>query len=196
MLARACQQALNKKVLVDTLHHEHMSPGARPDVAVIRGAHDRLHDRLLEVKVVSPLSSSPDQTAADGAYSAFANTAPDHRRHILGCGAVGNRAAVPAKYAGALEKGNTVTPCIFETFGGFEGSAVNLLNELSKAARAKTPPGQEPPGQPATSSRTGHNYFHGRCSWASPTRSSRARARRPRRSRRVTAAALKRAAVT
>ena len=46
---------------------------------------------------------------------------------------------------GALEKGNTVTPCIFETFGGFEGSAVNLLNELSKAARAKTPPGQEPP---------------------------------------------------
>ena len=146
MLARACQQqALNKKVLVDTLHHEHMSPGARPDVAVIRGAHDRLHDRLIEVKVVSPLSSSPDQTAADGAYSAFANTAPDHRRHILGCGAVGNRAAVPAKYAGALEKGNTVTPCIFETFGGFEGSVVDLLNELSKAARAKTPPGQEPP---------------------------------------------------
>ena len=29
--------------------------------------------------------------------------------------------------------------------GGFEGSVVSLLNDLSKAARAKTPPGQEPP---------------------------------------------------
>ena len=58
------------------------------------------------------------------------------------------------------------------------------------------PPARSLPGPPATSSRTGHNYFHGKCSWASPTRSSRERARRPRRSRRVTAAALKRAAVT
>ena len=29
--------------------------------------------------------------------------------------------------------------------GGFEGGVVDLLNNLSKAARAKTPPGQEPP---------------------------------------------------
>ena len=60
---------------------------------------------------------------------------------------IGNRAAVPAKYAprARSRKGNTVVPCIFETFGGFEGSVVHLLNDLSKAARAKTPPGQEPP---------------------------------------------------
>ena len=63
----------------------------------------------------------------------------------MGCQAVGGRAAVPAKYQGAFEKGNTVVPCIFETFGGFEGGVVDLLNNLSKAARAKTPPGQEPP---------------------------------------------------
>ena len=41
--------------------------------------------------------------------------------------------------------GNTVVPCIFETFGGFEEGVVSLLNDWSKAARAKTPPGQEPP---------------------------------------------------
>ena len=63
----------------------------------------------------------------------------------MGCESIGNRAAVPAKYAGAFEKGNTVKPCIFETFGGFESTVVGLLNDLSKAARAKTPPGQEPP---------------------------------------------------
>ena len=66
-----------------------------------------------------------------------------------GCESVGmNRAAAfsgQTKYAGAFERGNTVVPCIFETFGGFEGSVVHLLNDLSKAARAKTPPGQEPP---------------------------------------------------
>ena len=27
---------------------------------------------------------------------------------------------IASQYAGALGKGNTVTPCIFETFGGFE----------------------------------------------------------------------------
>ena len=52
---------------------------------------------------------------------------------------------IASQYAGALGKGNTVTPCIFETFGGFESTVVGLFNDLSKAARAKTPPGQEPP---------------------------------------------------
>ena len=145
VLSKACRQALNKTVLVDTLQHEHFSPGARPDVCVLRGALDKQHQLLLEVKVASPVSSNPELTSTDGAYSSFANTAPDLLRGIMGCPAVGGRAAVPAKYQGAFEKGNTVVPCIFETFGGFEGGVVDLLNNLSKAARAKTPPGQEPP---------------------------------------------------
>ena len=89
---------------------------------------DKLHQLLLEVKVASPVSSNPELTSTDGAYSSFANTAPNLPRGIK---AVGGRAAVPAKYQGAFEKGNTVVPCIFETF---EGGVVDLLNNLSKAA--------------------------------------------------------------
>ena len=44
-----------------------------------------------------------------------------------------------------MRANHTVTPCIFEVFGGFEESACDLLNEWAKRARGKTPPGEEPP---------------------------------------------------
>ena len=91
------------------------------------------------------LSSNEGATGEAGAYSAFANTAPELVRGIVGCEAVGGRAAVEAKYTGALAKNHTVTPCIFEVFGGFEGSVVSLLNDWAACARNKTPPGEEPP---------------------------------------------------
>ena len=34
---------------------------------------------------------------------------------------------------------------IFETFGGFEESAVRVLNDWARLARGKTPEGEEPP---------------------------------------------------
>ena len=52
---------------------------------------------------------------------------------------------MPAKYAGALEKGHTVVPVIIETFGGMAPDAVSLLNRWAARARGKTPPGEEPP---------------------------------------------------
>ena len=81
----------------------------------------------------------------DGAWAAFGNTSAELRRHILGCPAIGNRAAVPAKYAAAMRKGHDVRPAIFECFGGFDTEAVGLLNEWGARARGKTPPGEEPP---------------------------------------------------
>ena len=80
-----------------------------------------------------------------GTYAAFANTAPERRRGILGCQAIGGRDAVPAKYAGAHAKGHTVVPCIFEVFGGMERDTVDLLNAWAAKARGKTPPEVEPP---------------------------------------------------
>ena len=117
VLARAARSALNRKVLGDTFQHEHFSKGARPDAAIIRGAADGLHHNLLEVKVVNPVSST-DATPPEGAFAAFVGE-PDLRRKILGCPAVDGRDAVAAKYADALSRGHTVTPCIFEVFGGF-----------------------------------------------------------------------------
>jgi hypothetical protein len=82
------------------------------------------------MKVVCPLSSVPDGTSDEGALVSFGNTAAGLRRGILGADAVGGREAVrvTAKYSGALAKGHTVVPCIFEVFGGFDGGAVDLLN--------------------------------------------------------------------
>ena len=144
MLARAAKQAhTGKKVLVDSLESESFSPGARPDVAVLRGAG--LKHLLLEVKVVCPLSSNPSSTGEAGTYAAFANTAPELQRHNLGCGAIGDRAATDAHYHGAIENGHTVELFIVETFGGFEESAVRVLNDWARLARGKTPEGEEPP---------------------------------------------------
>ena len=145
MLARAARQALNLRVTHDSLEHESYSPGARPDVAIHRGHPDRLHMQLLEVKVVCPLSSNPESTGEDGSWAAFGNTSARLRREILGCPAIGNRAAVPAKYANAMRAGHDVRPAIFECFGGFDTEAVKLLNEWGSRARGKTPPGEEPP---------------------------------------------------
>ena len=44
-----------------------------------------------------------------------------------------------------MRLGHTVVPVIFETFGGFEAGAVNLLNDWARLARGKTPEGEEPP---------------------------------------------------
>ena len=144
LLARAAAQAhTGKKILVDSFESESFSPGARPDVAVLRGAG--LKNLLLKVKVVCPISSNPSSTGEAGTFASFANTAPELRRGIEGCPAIGGREATDAKYAGAMRLGHTVVPVIFETFGGFEAGAVDLLNDWARLARGKTPEGEEPP---------------------------------------------------
>ena len=45
-------------VEVDSFEHESYSKGARPDINIVRGARDGVHNRLLEVKVVCPISSN------------------------------------------------------------------------------------------------------------------------------------------
>ena len=47
----------------------------------------------------------------------FANTAPELRRGIEGCPAIGGREATDAKYAGAMRLGHTVVPVIFDFWG-------------------------------------------------------------------------------
>jgi hypothetical protein len=145
ILARAARQALATPVHVDSLAHEAYSAGARPDVTIWRGAPDRLHHRLLEVKVVCPISINEEATGEAGSYAGFANTSPALRRGIMGCESVGGRDPVAPHYADALRKGHDVQPCIFEIFGGFDEGAVKLLNEWGARARGKTPPGEEPP---------------------------------------------------
>ena len=106
------------------------SPGARPDVRI------RLRTRkykLLEVKVLCPISSNPASTGHAGTYAAFANTAPAKREEVA------------AKYAPAKTNGHDTTPCVFEVFGGAAPEVVSLLGEWGRAARSKTPPGEEPP---------------------------------------------------
>ena len=94
---------------------------------------------------VSPLASRSDRVGHAGTFAAFGNTRASLRRGILGCEAVGDRAATPAHYADALGNGHTVTPCIFEVFGGFDSATVELLNRWAAKARGKTPPEVEPP---------------------------------------------------
>ena len=95
--------------------------------------------------MLCPISSNSTATGEAGAYAAFANTAPEKRREILGGEAVSGREAKPAKYEAAMRANHTVTPCIFEVFGGFEEPVCNLLNNWAARARGKTPPGEEPP---------------------------------------------------
>ena len=112
------------------MQHEVYSPGARPDVKI------RLRTRkfkLLEVKVLCPISSNLDRTGYAGTYAAFANTCP------------AKRAEVAEKYAPATANGHTVTPCVFEVFGGAAPEVLSLLEGWGRAARSKTPPGVEPP---------------------------------------------------
>ena len=94
--------------------------------------------------MVCPLASDPEATGEEGSYAAFANSR-HLRRGILGCEAVGGRAAVDAKYRAALDTHHTVVPVITEVFGGVEADTVSLLNGWAARARGKTPPGEEPP---------------------------------------------------
>ena len=153
MLARAAKQAhTGKKVLVDSLESESFSPGARPDVAVLRGAG--LKHLLLEVKLVCPLSSNPSSTGEAGTYAAFANTAPELQRHNLGCGAIGDRAATDAHYRGAIENGHTVELFIVETSAlRRERCAFSMTGRAWRAARR--PRARSRRGRRATSSPTG-----------------------------------------
>ena len=130
VLARAARQALNAKVQTEDMQHEVYSPGARPDVRI------RLRTRkfkLLEVKVLCPISSNPGLTGHAGTYAAFANTAPAKREEVA------------AKYAPAKINGHDVTPCVFEVFGSAAPEVMQLLEDWGRAARSKTPPGEEPP---------------------------------------------------
>ena len=89
--------------------------------------------KLLEVKVLCPISSNPDRTGYAGTYAAFANTCP------------AKRAEVAEKYAPAATNGHDVIPCVFEVFGGAAPEVLSLLEGWGRAARSKTPPGVEPP---------------------------------------------------
>ena len=53
---RDARGALQRPV-TDPSQHEKFSPGARPDVAVKRGAPDGLHWLLFEVKVATPIAT-------------------------------------------------------------------------------------------------------------------------------------------
>ena len=89
--------------------------------------------KLLEVKVLCPISSNPDRTGYAGTYAAFANTAPAKREEVA------------EKYAPAKTNGHDITPCVFEVFGGAAPEVMRLLEGWGRAARSKTPPGVEPP---------------------------------------------------
>ena len=83
--------------------------------------------------MLCPVSSNADRTGYDGTYAAFANTAPAKRDEVA------------SKYAPAKTLGHEVLPCVFEVFGGAAPEAMRLVSEWSRAARAQTPPGEEPP---------------------------------------------------
>ena len=121
VLARAARQALNAKVQTEDMQHEVYSPGARPDVRI----HIRTRKyKLLEVKVLCPISSNPANTGYAGTYAAFANTAP------------AKRGEVAEKYAPARANGHDVTPCVFEVFGGAAPEVLSLLEGWGRAARS------------------------------------------------------------
>ena len=88
---------------------------------------------LLEVKVLCPISSNAALTKHEGTFAAFANTAPAKREEVAD------------KYAPARGKGHDVTPCVFEVFGGAAPEVIRLLDTWGRAARSRTPPGEEPP---------------------------------------------------
>ena len=130
VLARAARQALNAKVDTEDVQHQVYSPDARPDVRIKTRTRSF---KLLEVKVLCPISSNPELTGYEGTFAAFANTAPRKREEVA------------AKYAPAASKGHPTTACVFEVFGGAAPEVVRLLDDWSVAARNKTPPGEEPP---------------------------------------------------
>ena len=68
-----------------------------------------------------------------GTYAAFANTASAKREEVA------------AKYAPAKTNGHDVSPCVFEVFGSAAPEVMQLLEDWGRAARSKTPPGEEPP---------------------------------------------------
>ena len=41
--------------------------------------------------------------------------------------------------------GTNCTPCVFEVFGSAASEVMQLLEDWGRAARSKTPPGEEPP---------------------------------------------------
>ena len=142
--AAAARQALCKRVKTDDFESESFSPGARPDI-VVYDARGRNRHTLLEVKNVCPISSNPESTGCDGAYTAFANTAPELVRGIMGGNATATRAAMPAKYGPAMRKHCIVIPAIVEVFGGAHANLSDTLSQWSKRAKAKTPPGEDAP---------------------------------------------------
>jgi hypothetical protein len=78
VLARAARQALNAKVQTEDMQHEVYSPGARPDVRI------RLRTRkfkLLEVKVICPISSNPPPTRASWGMQALCRHLRRLRQH-------------------------------------------------------------------------------------------------------------------
>ena len=83
--------------------------------------------------MLCPISSNPGLMGHAGTYAAFANTAPAKREEVA------------SKYAPAKINGHDVTPCVFEVFGSAAPEVMQLLEDWGRAARSKTPPGEEPP---------------------------------------------------
>ena len=88
---------------------------------------------LIELKNITPISSTDGGTGEAGAYAAMGNSDADQRRKI------------EEKYQDAKRRGHEVLPVVHESFGGFNKVAADLLMYLAMRARRKTPAGEEPP---------------------------------------------------
>ena len=66
VLARAARQALHAKVDTEDVQHQVYSPGARPDVRIKTRTRSF---KLLEVKVLCPISSNPELTGYEGTFA-------------------------------------------------------------------------------------------------------------------------------
>ena len=103
------------------------APGPRTPNPSRPGKH-----RIVEMKLVCPLSASEAGTHANGALAAFGNTVDPMRAIITGAPASRGAAAVEGAYHTSLRKGHSVHAIIHETFGGFSPGAVAMLYELGR----------------------------------------------------------------
>ena len=97
-----------------------------------------------ELKFIDPLSSDPANIDRRGGFVCFGNTEPPMREKVFGrdeCGEPGTRfdphtgtgyvSGVSGDYDMAQEHGCEVWLLLFETFGGFGGGVLELLQRLA-----------------------------------------------------------------
>jgi len=120
------------QALSEDARHGIYCPGVRPDLTVKNGSRDGTHHHIYEQKVVSPTASTEDGTGSLGSRVAFGNTAEKQYELILGAPASGGSDACDGAYAGAVERGHSVTPIVLETTGGFHPDAWRAIRELAR----------------------------------------------------------------